>query len=140
MARDRHPPVSAIEPSSKAPSPVHSITQLRFLVHVPVPSTLLTSSRAPPSSALPLCSASTGYPLRLSAAGLGTRCFSTRLTKSSLNDPSPNWRNRPPKETILLDGCDFEHWLVIMEPPDPSLTRDEIIDSYIKTLAQVLGM
>ncbi|XP_008797096.2 multiple organellar RNA editing factor 8, chloroplastic/mitochondrial-like [Phoenix dactylifera] len=67
------------------------------------------------------------------------RCFSTRPTTSSLNDPSPNWSNRPPKETILLDGCDFEHWLIVMEPPDPSLTRDEIIDSYIKTLAQVLG-
>ncbi|KAJ4970187.1 hypothetical protein NE237_003286 [Protea cynaroides] len=47
--------------------------------------------------------------------------------------------NRPPKETILLDGCDFEHWLVVMEPPDPNLTRDEIIDSYLKTLAQVVG-
>ncbi|RWV81485.1 hypothetical protein GW17_00057091, partial [Ensete ventricosum] len=79
------------------------------------------------------------YPLPLSASGLGIRCFSTRPTTSSLNDPSPNWSNRPPKETILLDGCDFEHWLVVVEPPDPSLTRDEIIDSYIKTLAQVLG-
>lgn len=66
------------------------------------------------------------------------RSFSTRPTTSSLNDPSPNWSNRPPKETILLDGCDFEHWLIVLEPPDPSLTRDEIIDSYIKTLAQVL--
>nr|XP_010942336.1 multiple organellar RNA editing factor 8, chloroplastic/mitochondrial [Elaeis guineensis] len=80
--------------------------------------------------------------LRLHFAGgrVGeVRCFSTRPTTSSLNDPSPNWSNRPPKETILLDGCDFEHWLVVVEPPDPSLTRDEIIDSYIKTLAQVLG-
>ncbi|XP_038984774.1 multiple organellar RNA editing factor 3, mitochondrial-like isoform X2 [Phoenix dactylifera] len=71
--------------------------------------------------------------------GGAVRCFSTRPTTSSLNDPSPNWRNRPPKETILLDGCDFEHWLIVIEPPDPSLTRDEIIDGYIKTLAQVLG-
>ncbi|XP_039114306.1 multiple organellar RNA editing factor 8, chloroplastic/mitochondrial-like isoform X1 [Dioscorea cayenensis subsp. rotundata] len=69
----------------------------------------------------------------------GLRCFSTRPTTSSLNDPQPNWTNRPPKETILLDGCDFEHWLVVMEPPDSSLTRDDIIDSFIKTLAQVVG-
>uniref|UniRef100_A0A3B6LPR4 MORF/ORRM1/DAG-like MORF domain-containing protein n=1 Tax=Triticum aestivum TaxID=4565 RepID=A0A3B6LPR4_WHEAT len=52
--------------------------------------------------------------------------------------------NRPPKETILLDGCDFEHWLVVMEPPpgegaNPDIPRDEIIDSYIKTPAQVVG-
>ncbi|MQL83765.1 hypothetical protein Taro_016277 [Colocasia esculenta] len=77
-------------------------------------------------------------------AGLARRqdaakCFSTRPTTSSLNDPSPNWSNRPPKETILLDGCDFEHWLVVMEPPEGESTRDEIIDSYIKTLAQVVG-
>eukprot|EP00262_Sarcandra_glabra_P000006 TRINITY_DN0_c0_g2_i2.p1 TRINITY_DN0_c0_g2~~TRINITY_DN0_c0_g2_i2.p1 ORF type:complete len:436 (+),score=57.39 TRINITY_DN0_c0_g2_i2:65-1372(+) len=70
---------------------------------------------------------------------LSLRCFSTRPTTSSLNDPSPNWSNRPPKETILLDGCDFEHWLIVMEPPEGETTRDEIIDSYIKTLATVLG-
>lgn len=67
------------------------------------------------------------------------RSFSTNATSSSLKDPSPNWSNRPPKETILLDGCDFEHWLVVMEPPEGEPTRDDIIDSYIKTLAQVVG-
>jgi hypothetical protein len=39
----------------------------------------------------------------------------------------------------LLDGCDFEHWLVVMEKPEGDPTRDEIIDGYIKTLAQVIG-
>ncbi|XP_058107772.1 multiple organellar RNA editing factor 8, chloroplastic/mitochondrial-like [Magnolia sinica] len=77
--------------------------------------------------------------LRLYPPASGLRCFSTRPTTSSLNDPSPNWSNRPPKETILLEGCDFEHWLIVMEPPEGNPTRDEIIDSYIKTLAQVLG-
>ncbi|KAM1101385.1 multiple organellar RNA editing factor 8, chloroplastic/mitochondrial-like [Malus sylvestris] len=67
------------------------------------------------------------------------RCLSTRSTTSSLRDPNPNWSNRPPKETILLDGCDFEHWLVVMEPPQGDITRDEIINSYIKTLATVVG-
>lgn len=67
------------------------------------------------------------------------RCMSTQATSSSLNDPNPNWSNKPPKETILLDGCDFEHWLVVMEKPEGDLTRDEIIDYYIKTLAQVVG-
>ncbi|GAU38407.1 hypothetical protein TSUD_52320 [Trifolium subterraneum] len=67
------------------------------------------------------------------------RALSTRATTSSLNDPNPNWSNRPPKETILLDGCDFEHWLVVMEKPKDDPTRDEIIDRYIKTFAQVIG-
>lgn len=48
------------------------------------------------------------------------------------------------KEEILLNGCDFEHWLVLMQPSpgdphNPSTPRDEIIDSYIKTLAMVVG-
>ncbi|KAJ0249283.1 Multiple organellar RNA editing factor 8 [Hirschfeldia incana] len=67
------------------------------------------------------------------------KALSTQATSSSLNDPNPNWSNRPPKETILLDGCDFEHWLVVMEPPEGDVTRDEIIDGYIKTLAQIVG-
>ncbi|KAI4320715.1 hypothetical protein MLD38_034165 [Melastoma candidum] len=67
------------------------------------------------------------------------RRFSTRTTSSSLRDTNPNWSNRPPKETILLDGCDFEHWLIVMEKPEGDPTRDEIIDYYIKTLAQVVG-
>ncbi|KAF8695954.1 hypothetical protein HU200_036832 [Digitaria exilis] len=40
---------------------------------------------------------------------------------------------RPPKETMAIDGCDFEHWLVVMEGPpgdrsNPDVSRDEIID------------
>ncbi|XP_066326708.1 multiple organellar RNA editing factor 8, chloroplastic/mitochondrial-like isoform X2 [Miscanthus floridulus] len=78
------------------------------------------------------------------APGSRVRCFATQPATSSLQDSSPNWSKRPPKETILLDGCDFEHWLVVMYPPpgdtsNPDITRDEIIDSYIKTLAQVVG-
>ncbi|KAH0723762.1 hypothetical protein KY289_006806 [Solanum tuberosum] len=77
-------------------------------------------------------------PATLTAA-TSLRGFATRQTSSSLNDPNPNWSNRPPKETILLDGCDFEHWLVVMEKPEGDPTRDEIIDSYIKTLATIVG-
>ncbi|KAL3829355.1 hypothetical protein ACJIZ3_018157 [Penstemon smallii] len=59
---------------------------------------------------------------------------------SPLNDPSPNWSNRPPKETILLDGCDYEHWLIVMEfTSDPKPTEEEMIDAYVKTLASILG-
>lgn len=62
--------------------------------------------------------------------------------------PAPRRRSgagRGPIETIALEpGCDFKHWLVVMEPPsgdpnNPDVPRDEIIDSYIKTLAQVVG-
>ncbi|KMZ68966.1 hypothetical protein ZOSMA_224G00030 [Zostera marina] len=67
------------------------------------------------------------------------RSFSTYRTASSLNDPSPNWSNRPPKEMSLLNGCDFEHWLIVVDAPDPNLTRDKIIiQSYIATMRKVL--
>ncbi|KAI3833457.1 hypothetical protein MKX03_027201 [Papaver bracteatum] len=39
----------------------------------------------------------------------------------------------------LDDGCDYQHWLVVMEKPKGEPTRDEIIDSYIKTLSKVIG-
>jgi hypothetical protein len=72
------------------------------------------------------------------------RGFAAQPAASSLRDNSPNWTNRPPKETILLDGCDFEHWLVVMDPPpgnpaNSDVPREEIIDTYIKTLAQIVG-
>lgn len=59
---------------------------------------------------------------------------------SPLNDPSPNWSNRPPKETILLDGCDYEHWLIVMEfPTDPKPSEEEMINAYVTTLTSVVG-
>ncbi|XP_057447483.1 multiple organellar RNA editing factor 8, chloroplastic/mitochondrial-like [Lotus japonicus] len=67
------------------------------------------------------------------------RSLSTRATTSSHNDPNPNTSNRPTKEAIALDGCDMEHWLIMMEKPEGEPSREEIIDGYIKTLAQVLG-
>ena len=39
----------------------------------------------------------------------------------------------------ILDGCDYEHWLVVMEAPQRYPLRDEIVCGYIKTLAMVLG-
>lgn len=76
--------------------------------------------------------------------GLGPCYISTRLKTSGsgyspLNDPSPNWSNRPPKETILLDGCDYEHWLIVMEFTDPKPTEEEMINAYVKTLTSVVG-
>uniref|UniRef100_A0A9I9DPR4 MORF/ORRM1/DAG-like MORF domain-containing protein n=1 Tax=Cucumis melo TaxID=3656 RepID=A0A9I9DPR4_CUCME len=69
-------------------------------------------------------------PIRFKASGSGY---------SPLNDPSPNWSNRPPKETILLDGCDYEHWLIVLEFPDPKPSEEEMVNTYVKTLAAVVG-
>ncbi|KAK9150479.1 hypothetical protein Syun_008788 [Stephania yunnanensis] len=116
----------------------------RTLIAKPIVSSFFSISYRRCSSSSPLLRlrplvalADASSPFRSSVLGL--RCLATRPTTSSLNDPSPNWNNRPPKETILLDGCDFEHWLIVMEKPEGEVSRDEIIDSYIKTLATVLG-
>ncbi|GLJ07487.1 hypothetical protein SUGI_0068090 [Cryptomeria japonica] len=61
------------------------------------------------------------------------------LATSSFTDRVPDFSNKPPKETILQDGCDYEHWFIVVELPRENMTRDEIIDLYIKTLAQVVG-
>ncbi|KAL3631455.1 hypothetical protein CASFOL_024439 [Castilleja foliolosa] len=106
--------------------------------------TISSSSAVIPKSSFifrirPIIAAASASYVRHISPATSTKGFATRQTSSSLNDPNPNWSNRPPKETILLEGCDFEHWLVVLEKPDPNLTRDEIIDSYIKTLAMVVG-
>ncbi|PKA66538.1 DAG protein, chloroplastic [Apostasia shenzhenica] len=45
-----------------------------------------------------------------------------------------------PRETILLPGCDYNHWLIVMEfPKDPVPTREQMIETYLNTLATVLG-
>ncbi|XP_074319331.1 uncharacterized protein LOC141656365 [Silene latifolia] len=62
------------------------------------------------------------------------RLFSTQQAPY---DSNPN--NRDSKEKIMLDGCDFEHWLIVMEPPPQEWTREQIIDYYIKTLATAVG-
>ncbi|KAL3645241.1 hypothetical protein CASFOL_010421 [Castilleja foliolosa] len=48
---------------------------------------------------------------------------------------------RNPLSKLLLDcGCDFGHWLVIMEfQKDPEPTEEEMIATFAKTLAPVLG-
>lgn len=71
---------------------------------------------------------------------ISTRYKTSGSGYSPLNDPSPNWSNRPPKETILLDGCDYEHWLIILEfPADTKPSEEEMINAYVKTLANVVG-
>nr|XP_043628741.1 multiple organellar RNA editing factor 3, mitochondrial [Erigeron canadensis] len=102
--------------------------------------TLSSSKPSPSRFALPLLDL-----LQTNQSPKPTQYIHTRLKSSGsgyspLNDPSPNWSNRPPKETILLDGCDYEHWLIVLEfPTDPKPSEDEMIDSYVKTLAAVLG-
>ncbi|XP_042512973.1 multiple organellar RNA editing factor 2, chloroplastic-like [Macadamia integrifolia] len=59
---------------------------------------------------------------------------------SPLNSGS-NFSDRPPTEMApLFPGCDYEHWLIVMDKPGgEGATKQQMIDCYIQTLAKVLG-
>ncbi|KAA8550723.1 hypothetical protein F0562_002407 [Nyssa sinensis] len=59
---------------------------------------------------------------------------------SPLNSGS-NFSDRPPTEMApLFPGCDYEHWLIVMDKPGgEGATKQQMIECYIQTLAKVLG-
>ncbi|GFZ12405.1 hypothetical protein Acr_23g0007900 [Actinidia rufa] len=92
------------------------------------------------SSLLRLSSfASVTHSHRVTSAATTTRGFAARRAPSSLSHPKPNRSNPPRRTRYYLDGCDFEHWIVMMDKPEGDPSRDELIDIYIKTLAMVVG-
>ncbi|XWS51969.1 hypothetical protein CRYUN_Cryun11dG0027300 [Craigia yunnanensis] len=77
---------------------------------------------------LPSSSSSTRPPRVIKAAALDSDYSPKR---SSSNEP---------RETIMLPGCDYNHWLIVMEfPKDPAPTREQMIETYLNTLATVIG-
>nr|ACJ85878.1 unknown [Medicago truncatula] len=52
-----------------------------------------------------------------------------------------SFSDRPPAEMApLFPGCDYNHWLIIIDKPGgEGATKQQMIDCYVKTLAQVLG-
>ncbi|KAJ4841702.1 hypothetical protein Tsubulata_032459 [Turnera subulata] len=63
-------------------------------------------------------------------------CFSTDSVPENSSKTQQTELTRLPS---LLQGCDYEHWVVIMQPPRGYPPRDEIVDGYIKTLGMALG-
>lgn len=74
--------------------------------------------------------------------------FQSRLFRSSsalLSSSRFSQNNRDDEigpDTILFEGCDYNHWLITMEfkdmDPAPT-TREEMIETYLQTLAKVVG-
>ncbi|XWS08752.1 hypothetical protein CRYUN_Cryun40dG0028200 [Craigia yunnanensis] len=103
----------------------------------PVPSLLFSRRPLTPLShavrSLPVC------PTRFTSI----RCRVNRSGNSAyspLNSGS-NFSDRPPTEMApLFPGCDYEHWLIVMDKPGgEGATKQEMIDCYIKTLAKIVG-
>ncbi|KAA8536563.1 hypothetical protein F0562_029041 [Nyssa sinensis] len=73
--------------------------------------------------------------------------FQSRLFRSStisLAPPRQPYSNNNNEEigpdTILFEGCDYNHWLITMEfPKDPKPTPEEMVETYVQTLAKVVG-
>ncbi|KAL8523161.1 hypothetical protein ACS0TY_013213 [Phlomoides rotata] len=86
------------------------------------------------------------HSLRLTSPNLSrlnpVRCRVNRSGSaySPLNSGS-NFSDRPPTEMApLFPGCDYEHWLIVMDKPGgEGATKQQMIDCYIQTLAKIVG-
>ncbi|CAL5398178.1 unnamed protein product [Camellia sinensis] len=64
---------------------------------------------------------------------------STICSSSATNPPPPSPPPPLSRVATLVEGCDYEHWLVVVEPPKGYPLRTQILNDYIKTLAIALG-
>lgn len=113
---------------SSASSP--SITQPPSLPAVgssPQPSFLLSHSLLPTN------------PNGLKPFSLNTVRF--RVNRSGSSPYTPGTGDRAPTEMApLFPGCDYEHWLIVMDKPGgEGAHKQQMIDCYVQTLAKVLG-
>ncbi|GAB4842641.1 hypothetical protein Ancab_012614 [Ancistrocladus abbreviatus] len=71
-----------------------------------------------------------------------TRPTTSRSSENVLRDensvPASRITGLTRLETVV-DGCDYEHWLVVMETPLGYPSREEIVHGYVSALAAVLG-
>ncbi|XP_057786732.1 multiple organellar RNA editing factor 7, mitochondrial [Salvia miltiorrhiza] len=61
------------------------------------------------------------------------------IRRFSSDSPTQTRVTELPRVDALVDGCDYKHWLVVMQPPDNYPQREEIIHQYVATLAVALG-
>ncbi|KAL5195729.1 Multiple organellar RNA editing factor 2, chloroplastic [Glycine soja] len=114
-------------------------TATAFAVTLPKPSSLSLSSRRflfPLSHAIvPPSTRVAGIRCRVNRAG--DSAYSPLNSGSS----SSSFSDRPPTEMApLFPGCDYNHWLIVMENPGgEGANKQQMIDCYIQTLAKVLG-
>ncbi|KAG6489709.1 hypothetical protein ZIOFF_050985 [Zingiber officinale] len=90
--------------------------------------------------------------LNLPGFGVASRIGAIRCMARRPGDPgySPlnsgsrggsGFSDRPPTEMApLFPGCDYEHWLIVMDKPGgEGASKQQMIDCYIQTLTKVLG-
>ncbi|KAG0457226.1 hypothetical protein HPP92_022383 [Vanilla planifolia] len=84
------------------------------------------------------------------ASGHGDHGFGVhqRIQSSSFHSSMPSsfgrfdrdQDNKIPEDEILFEGCDYNHWLITMDfPKDPKPSPEEMVETYVQTLAKVVG-
>lgn len=101
----------------------------------PTPKTLNPLLSFPSTSSLSFLPCAPPHPTKSRSAALpAIRALTDGQYSAKRNNSSEE------RETIMLPGCDYNHWLIVMEfPKDPAPTREQMIDTYLNTLATVLG-
>ncbi|XP_050376785.1 multiple organellar RNA editing factor 2, chloroplastic-like [Argentina anserina] len=93
-------------------------------------------------SLAPLSHAVRPFPAAAATRFTAIRCRVNRSggSYSPLNSGS-NFSDRPPTEMApLFPGCDYEHFLIVMDKPGgENATKQDMINCYIQTAAKVLG-
>ncbi|XP_018474642.1 multiple organellar RNA editing factor 2, chloroplastic-like isoform X1 [Raphanus sativus] len=84
-----------------------------------------------------------GSRLACSTRSVSIRCRANRSGSaySPLSSGS-SFSDRPPTTEMapLFPGCDYEHWLIVMDKPGgEGATKQEMVDCYVQTLAKVVG-
>ncbi|PKA45981.1 DAG protein, chloroplastic [Apostasia shenzhenica] len=98
----------------------------------------LLSRRSPPFVSVQVAANAARFnPIRCRVNRPGDSSYSS----SNYSGSGGGFSDRPPTEMApLFPGCDYEHWLIVMDKPGgENATKEQMIDCYIKTLAKVLG-
>ncbi|KAL6992687.1 hypothetical protein U1Q18_010800 [Sarracenia purpurea var. burkii] len=105
----------------------------------PTTNSLLKSTSRLPTAVVFCFNATVSKPWTRRHSNPTLYCTRTRATVDGDYSAKRSSSNET-RETIMLPGCDYNHWLIVMEfPKDPAPTRDQMIETYLNTLATVLG-
>jgi len=92
------------------------------------------------ASSSPIIPMGYGHLCGFNRPSLPSRCMIARCRVSNSGSVySPLDSNDSGRREPLFPGCDYEHWLVTMEFPEPQPSREEKIDTFVKTLANIVG-
>ncbi|KAL8151654.1 hypothetical protein V2J09_021462 [Rumex salicifolius] len=124
-------------------------TALRLRRALSFSSALLARSTTSPSANATVCRApilpcppfsSAPPPTTSSLAVIGSRGVHTTSLSLSASRPYNQGDDQIDENTILFEGCDYKHWLIVMDfPKDPRPSPEEMVETYVQTLAKVVG-